>query len=75
MSAYRAFLDSDDISRESFESLAIGLDYGDGDVTGLAGVDIADDAGFACMHAADDIASRTIFNFGWRFGLLFHGYG
>lgn len=60
-----------DIFGECFESHSIELHDGDGDMTGLPGFDIADDAGFAGMCAADDLASGTVFEFAGWFGFHF----
>ena len=52
-----------DISGEGFESLAAGLDDGDGYMTGLAGVDVCYGAGFAGVGAAEDFAVRAVLQF------------
>jgi hypothetical protein len=36
------------------------LDYRDGDMTGFAGVDVPDEAGFASMNAANHFASCAV---------------
>lgn len=46
---------------QSLESLAVGLHDGDRDVTQFARLDISDHARLALMTAADDPASRTVF--------------
>ena len=50
----------DNIFGKSFESLAIRLYYGNGNITGFPGFDISYNAGFAGMHAADDIALSAV---------------
>ena len=56
----RSRLDKD-VLGEGLEALTVGLDDGDGEVTGLAGIDVPDDAGFAGMGAADDLAGGAVF--------------
>ena len=63
---------SDDIFCKSLKSLTIGLDDGDSYMTSFAGVDVPDDAGFACMYPIDDLASSTVPRFGRWFDFHFH---
>jgi len=63
---------NNDISCQGFESLSIWLDYSDGYMAGLAGVDVPYDARFACMYAAEDIASSAVPKFAWWFSLHFY---
>ena len=46
---------------EGLESRSILLNHGDGHMTGLAGVDVRDGAGFAGMCAADNLAVSAVF--------------
>ena len=54
---------NDNVSRKRLESLAIGLNYGDGDVTCFAGVDVSHDSRFAFVCSADDKALIAVFGF------------
>ena len=62
----------DDIFCQSFESLSVWLHHGDRYITGLAGVDVHHDAGFAYMDTADDLALSAVLDFAWSFS--FHLY-
>ena len=56
----RCRLLEDDILREGFESLSAWLNHGNGHMTGFAGMEIPDDAGFAGMHSAHDFAPGAV---------------
>jgi hypothetical protein len=50
----------DYIFGEGLEALSVGLDDGNGNITGFASFDISYDAGFAFVCAADDFALGTV---------------
>jgi hypothetical protein len=63
----RQFHLEDDILCESFESLPVWFHHGNRYMTGPAGIDICDDAGFAFMDASDDLAFGAVLEFAWWF--------
>lgn len=58
---------NDNVFGKRLESLAVGLNHSDGEVTGLASVDITNDPGLSSVRSADDRAAITILWFAVRF--------
>ncbi len=63
----------DGVFGEGLEAVAVGLDDGDGGEAGLAGVDVAHDAGLPGVRAGDDFAAGAVLEFGGRVVFGVHG--